>query len=256
MTKSEAAVQAFAPEPVEVVKGSGAMLGDSPLALLSRAVERGTPVEAIEKLVQLVREEQDRAAAREFAEALARFQSTCPPIPKTSTASIVSEAKGTKFSYSYAELDTIARTVAPHLHPLGFSYSWDSEVGEATVTAIATLRHRNGHSISARFSAPVDSAARMNVSQRHAAALTYAKRQALVQVLGITTADPDDDTERPSERITADQAATLQALIDETGANVAKVLTYAGVTALDDVRKETYPAIIRGLEARRKAGQK
>lgn len=220
-------------------------------AMLHLAIERGVPVEALEKLVALHERVADRAAAAEFNRAMAEFQTTCPPIPKESTATIVSETKGTKFSYSYAELDTIAETVRPHLHKLGLSYSWDSEVNEATVTCTCTLRHANGHSITAKFAAPVDSAARMNATQRHAAALSYARRQSLVQVLGLTTTEPDPDGDS-GEVVSADQVSNLESLIQEVKADRVRFLKYLGVSSLCDVRASRYASAVVALEAKRR----
>src|SRR6185295_7018586 len=111
--------------------------------LHSLAVEKGVNVETIERLVALHNQEQDRRAAREFAEAMASFQEECPAIPKTSTAKIVTKAGG-QYSYAYAELDEIARTIRPYAHKRGLSHSWDSACDEKTVSATCTVLHING----------------------------------------------------------------------------------------------------------------
>lgn len=237
--------------PIKTASMVAAPVDESVMGLLRMAVERGVPVEALEKLVALQERYQDRQAQREFAAALADFQAKCPPIPKNSTATIVSEQKGTKFSYSYAELDTIAETVRPFLHALGLSYSWDSTVTDQVVTCTCTLRHRNGHQITASFAAPVDSAGRMSVTQRHASALSYARRQSLVQVLGLTTTEPDDDAGE-SEVITAEQVATLEAFIEEVGADRGKFLVWLKVGSLAEVRTSQYGAAITALQQKRK----
>ena len=54
--------------------------------LLQTAIEKEIPVEALEKIVALHERVADREAAKEFASAMALFQSECPPIPKKSTA--------------------------------------------------------------------------------------------------------------------------------------------------------------------------
>lgn len=225
------------------------------LGLLAAAIERGVPVEAIERLVALHREEQDRQAAREFARCLAEFQATCPPIPKSSKADIVTKS-GSKFSYRYAELDQIAETVRPHLHRLGFSYSWDSSVESGTVTASCTLRHSNGHKEQAKFSAPMDAADRMSGPQKAAAALTYAKRQSLLQALGITTAEPDDDAmDRSEETITEEQHANLVALMEEVEADRPRFLAYLGLEDLRSLGARRYGAAVAALEQKRKRSQ-
>ncbi|MGQ0721051.1 MAG: ERF family protein [Candidatus Eiseniibacteriota bacterium] len=220
------------------------------MAMMTHAVANGVPVEALEKISQLYREEQDRAAAREFADAMAQFQSSCPPIPKTSTAKITSATKGTTHKYDYAELDQIALVVGPHLHVRGLSFSWDSATEGANITCTCTLRHRNGHSIRATFSCPTDSGAAMNSQQKHAAALTYAKRQALVQVLGLTMTDVDPDGADPAdlEPITQGQVDTLRELIDQTNSNIDQFLKWVGAGSLPEVRRRDFPRALRALQ--------
>lgn len=226
--------------------------GAESLALLASAIERGVPVEAIERLVQLHREEQDRSAAREFARARAAFQAECPTIAKSSSAKIVTKS-GVSFSYAYAELDEIAGTVRPFLHKHGFSYSWSVVLDGGTMNCTCTLSHAAGHSASSTFPAPTDAGSAMSGPQRNAAALTYAKRQALLMVLGISTGEPDDDALAGSTAaITSEQAATLEALMQEVGANRAKFLAYLGVTALDELRASDVPRAVNALEAKRK----
>ena len=69
----------------------------------------------------------DRQAAQQFNEALAKFQTNCPPIQKTSTAKIVGGG-GAAFGYKYAELDEIATTIAPHLAASELAFTWDSSM--------------------------------------------------------------------------------------------------------------------------------
>ena len=222
------------------------------LALMTQAVEKGMPVETMESLQRMYHSEQDRQAAREFADAMAQFQATCPAIPKSSTAKVTSKRTGSTFSYTYAELDQIAETVKPHLHGLGLSFSWDSAFTEKMVTATCTLRHRNGHATVSHFSCPTDSESAMSGQQQHAAALTFAKRQSLIAVLGLTTTEPDVENAASAERIGPNQEALLDALIGEVGADKPKLLKWLGVTALAELPTADYQRAINALETKRK----
>lgn len=227
---------------------------DSPNAitqLLSLAIDRGVSVETMEKLVALHERVADRAAAIEFAEALADFQNECPPIPRTSTANVATKS-GTKFSYKYAELDTIAVTVRPLLHSRGFSYTWDSEIRERLLSCVCTLRHINGHRETATFTCPIESDAGMSAQQKVAAALTYAKRQALIQVLGITTTEPDTDAANPAT-ITKEQAANLRDLLEQSGKDEARFLQYMGVSSYADIRASDLQKATNAIKAERRA---
>jgi hypothetical protein len=209
-------------------------------------------VEVLERIVALKEREADRAAARAFNEALHNFQAECPSIARTSTANIATRS-GSRYSYKFADLDTIAKTVRPLLEKHGLSYSWDSKQDGNMLTCACTVRHVEGHAATSSFSAPVDSKAGMSEQQKHAAALTYAKRQSLTQVLGLTTADADTDA-ASGETISDKQVADLEALMVEVSANEGRFLEYLGVDVLSDLPVESYSAAVNALEAKRRKG--
>lgn len=219
--------------------------------LLQLALERNVPVETLERLVALHERVSDRAAAAEFAAALADFQNECPEIAKIAEAKIVTSAGGS-FTYRYAPLDHIAKVVRPLLHARGFSYTWDSRMEEKLLSVTCILKHVNGHQQSATFASPVESKAGMSEQQKYAAALSYAKRLSLVQVLGITTADPDTDGANP-EPITDEQVKELKKLAQDVAADEPKFLAYIGVERYEDIRRVDYNTAKQALESKRRA---
>lgn len=220
--------------------------------LLHLAVDKGVPVETLERIAALYREHQEREAAREFAADFAEFQQSCPPIQKSSTARVQTKS-GTYYEYRYAELDEIARTIGPHLHSRGFSYSWDSSEQDGRITCICTLRHANGHHVSATFSAPVDGSPAMSAQQKAAGTLTYARRQSLVQALGLTTTeDTDGSAEAARADITDEQAQIIEALIVEVGADRDRFLAYLKVDDVPSIPQSLYRHAKQALENRRK----
>lgn len=217
------------------------------LDLIHLAIEKGIPVEALERLQAMHERAADRAAAAEFARALALFQAKCPPISKNALAQIVTSG-GSKFTYKYAELDHIARVVGPILQEVGLSYSWDSEMAEKMVRCTCILRHVSGHSTTASFSCPPESRAGMSEQQKHAAALSYARRQSLVQVLGLTTCDPDTDGANP-ETVSEDQVIALDDLIKELQVDKARFLRHMGVAALAEIPARNYDAAVVSIKS-------
>jgi hypothetical protein len=85
--------------------------------------------------------------------------------------------------------------------------------------------------------------------------LSYARRQSLVQILGLTTCDPDQDGGPESyETISDKQVADIAALIDEVGADKAKFFRWAKVTKLSEILVCNYDHSVS--ELRRKGRQK
>jgi hypothetical protein len=212
-------------------------------------------VEALEKLVALHERVEANRAAGEFAKAMAEFQQRCPSIPKTSTAKIAT-AGGSSYSYKYAELDQIASVVGPILSDLGVSYSWDSDVVGDVLKCSCTIRHSNGHTVTSTFSCPTDTKAAMSGAQKFGAALTYARRQSLIQVLGLTTCDPDDDgaTQASVTKIDRNQAANIESLMSEVGADRAKFLHYMGVASIEDIPVSGFQKAVNSLQAKARKG--
>lgn len=203
--------------------------------ILMAAVEKGMTAESLEKLVALHERTSDRAAAREAARALAAFQKDCPTIPKTSTAQIATKS-GAKFSYPYAELDQIAKSIRPILHQHGLSYGWDSSEADGRLTCVCRVRHENGHSFTATFSCSTATDAGMSAMQKSASALTYAKRQALVQALGLVTGEPDlDGAVGGGPKIAESQIADITMTAKEVGANYDRFLKYFGISQIEDL---------------------
>lgn len=255
MKSPTAEMPSAAPEGTALTVAAG--LDPQMAGLMKIALEKGT-VDSLEKLVALAERVENRNAAREFGDAKARFQSMCPPIRKTSTMKVVSKRTGTERVTPFAALDEIARTVGPHLHSLGLSYSWDSVVEAGFITVTCTLRHLNGHSERATFKCPVDGQESMSEPQKYASTLTFARRYSLIEILGLTTCDADDDAAKKPKagtgRINPERVADLEALLEEVKADRVKFLAYMNVEAVEEIAPADYSKAVKALEAKRRGG--
>lgn len=241
-------------------------LHDDPASLVRFAIERGVDVEVLERLVALQERVTERNARAAYFEALAAFQEECPEIRKTGKAKIATRA-GTGFDYAYAPLDEIARTIRPYLKKHGLSYSHDVEMQGEVMNVICVLRHIDGHEERSTFPVPIDTKAAMSGAQKNGAALTYGKRQSLIAVLGLTTADDDNDAaSRPHGRgrgaaeeedgpISDRQLADLEALMTEVQADPERFTRWLGVAALAELPQSEYRRAVQALEAKRKGAQ-
>lgn len=228
--------------------------------LLRLAVEKDLDVDKLARLVEMQERAMERDARAQFFEAQSEFQKVCPPIRKVAAARTSPE--GGKVLYTFAPLDEIARTINPILAKFGLSYSWDSTVAEddkgATLSCICTVRHKAGHFITATFKCPVAGTNMMSGAQKAASALTYARRQSLVQALGLTTTDEDDDGRdggaSVGDAVTEEQAANIAALMDEVKADRARFLAIFNVGTVAEIPADRFNEAIKRLEAKRKAG--
>jgi hypothetical protein len=239
-----AATAEVLPAPVEESVGS----------LVQFAIEHKADVATIERLVALREHVEDRAAAREFAEAMAAFQRDCPPILKEREGKVATAA-GQGFSYKYASLPSIARTIGKHLAANGLSYSWNTKTNGGELTVTCTVRHINGHAVASECTIPTATRAGMSDQQKVGSARTFGERLSLIQALGITTADPDLDGAEPVDvaRISQQQADDLAALASEVGVPMVNVLKYAKADHVTSVLASKYDRLVKMLEAKRQA---
>lgn len=221
--------------------------------LLRAAVMQGTPVEQLERLVDLHEKMDARQAQRDFAAAMAAFQMECPSIKRSSTANFSTRGGGA-MSYTFAALDEIATTINPILAKHGLSYTWDATVDGGSLTCVCTVRHCNGFSTSSSIKLPTESPSAMSSQQKVGSALTFAKRLSLTSALGLTTTDEDTDgrdTDGDSGAINDKQIERLEALIVEVNANLPKFLKYLGVESLGEIPAAKYTAAVKDLEKKR-----
>lgn len=157
--------------------------------LIAQAIEKGLPVETMEKLLAMQERWEAAQAKKEFVVALSQFQSDCPVVGKTKK---VLNKDGT-LRYQYAPLDSIVEKIKKPLKSAGLSYTWDVRNDEGFITAVATITHERGYSQTSEFKIPIDKEGFMTAPQKYASALTFAKRYSLCNALGISTGEEDTD---------------------------------------------------------------
>lgn len=248
MVKSGTALAEVEPGQVAVAEASG---------LVRLAIEKGVDVGILERLVELQKRVSDDHARTSFLAALEAFQAECPPLKRSSKVDYVTKT-GVKVRYNFAPLDEIAQAIRPFLSKHRLSYSWDSAIENGQVAVTCTLHHVEGHSRTATFRCPPDSAGSptMNGAQKAGSALSYGQRYSLVQVLGLTSASDDVDGQTEgdaAEPVTPDQEATINALMREVGANERKFLEYMEVESVADLPASRFAEAVKLLEQKRRA---
>lgn len=167
-----------------------------PQALIKAAVEKDAPIETMERLVALAKDVRSEQAKEAWNRSMAQFQMKCPPIKKTGSAKIQTRG-GSGYTYNYAKLGDIMPVIAPLLGEVGLHISFRVKSAQGAAIASCRVSHEYGHyEESGDISVPVDQESGMGASmaQRVGIAQTYAKRYALLAMLGIS---PEDDPDAP-----------------------------------------------------------
>jgi len=214
--------------------------------LLELAINKDLDADKLERLVAMKERMEDRQAAQEFNAAFGRFQDQCPTIVKNKTAKIATKS-GASFGYRYADLEQVAKLLREPLRDNGLSYSFDTEQGERSIVVTCQVRHIGGHCEQSTVTIPIDTGARMSMAQTVGSAMMYAKRNALINALGLTACDDADDDgaggESDPEPITAAQVVELEQLIADSGADRVRFLKFAGVSDLEQITSGAFPGI-------------
>jgi len=248
-----------------------------PQALISQAIGTGAGIDTLERLVALAKEVREVQATEAWYEAMAEFQRTCPRIVKSSTV------KTARYSYRFAPLDEICSTIQPVMGPLGLSMRWTTpRIESDKVTVACLISHRLGHvESSGDLVMPIMGATQRtdgsgeggaNAAQRVGISLTYAKRYALLGIIGLAPEDDDDATD-PGDAAGATTTTgghTLDLVINEnqirrlsaiaTGAKwtdeqLHDLLSGFQYNSRKEIRLADYEAIVTRLKAGPKNGR-
>ena len=159
--------------------------------ILMRAIELNVDLDAFEKLVNLVEKVQIDKAKREFYEAFAKFQSQVPPILKSSEVNMGAGRP----RYNYASLYDIISKIQKPLGDNNLSFRWEISNNNDIIEVTCILSHSGGYELQTSIHAGKDATPGKSNVQAIASTITYLKRYTLVSLLGISTADPDDDAQ-------------------------------------------------------------
>jgi hypothetical protein len=249
------------PRPHGVVVAEGRNLPTKPVPtgltsvdLLYAAVERGTPVDQLKELVALHEHMELRQARKAYFVSLAAFQRSAPQVKQSETAKIATRGGGS-YSYTFAPLDEIARTIAPHLIAQGLSYRWDTAVEANRITVTCTVSHELGHSESSSMTLPIDSASAMSEQQKVGSAMTFGQRRSLTAALGLVTTDSEAPPQEDTTPVSVEQADQIDDMIDHTGADRVKFLKWIGFERVHLIPATRFDEVMRTLrEAHEKKG--
>jgi len=158
--------------------------------IITQAIEKGVALDQMERFLDMrdrVLKEQARAA---FVQAMAQFQAECPVIEKTKK---VLNKNSTTTRYVYAPIDSIVKQIQKPVANAQLSYRFEVNQEPGKIKAVCLVTHVLGHTESSSFEVPITNSEYMTNVQSVAAAMTFAKRYALLNALGISTGDEDTD---------------------------------------------------------------
>lgn len=171
------------------------------------------------------------------------------------------DAKNPHFKSTYADLPAVIDAIKPALNDAGLVFLQTFSPSEAGFIAVTTrLMHETGEWIEDTATVPLPK----SDPQGYGSAATYARRYSLAAITGLYQDDDDGNAAsntKPAQiaKVTAKQAADLQALADEVGADVAAFLGFVSTQLRTEIKKwsdipaTSFDDCVSALNKKRKA---
>lgn len=218
-----------------------------PFQLMARvAMDPNADVTKLERLMDMQERWEANNARKAFFDAMARFQSAVPAIPKRGEV----YDKSGKLMYRFAKLEDLLNIIANAEHDCGFRHRWDQEDLEGGgVRITCEISHIAGHCERSSVTIPPTKGMNTNAAQDRGVIIKYGKRYSLLNAYGL---EPDDDTDATlgdrGTTITDDQAAELNAMLDQLPEDDRRrFYEWAGVESVSDLPAAKYDAAKRGI---------
>ncbi len=214
----------------------------SPDSLLALAIEKGADLDKLEKLMDL-KERHDAGIARK-AYFLAVSDFKAAPIV------ITKDKINKQYASRYTSKGNLVNTVNVALSKFQLNARWDVSQPEGEITVTCILSHSQGHSEQVSLTAPPDDSGSKNSIQQIKSTKTYLEIATYEAVIGVASTDDPGDTDgnMPTQYITDEQVAILDALIVEVGADKKQFLKMVKAEDLFDLPISKYEGAVKRLQ--------
>ena len=218
-------------------------------SLLEIAIEKGAPIETLEKLMALQERHEKNEAKKAFHVAMAKFKLDPPKIERTKKVDYG------QTHYRHADLAKIASLIGEALSKNDLSAAWRTEKEDGkSITVTCVITHVLGHSESTSLTAPHDTSGSKNAIQAMGSTISYLQRYTILSLTGLAAGDMDDDGGGGEEEpITKDQLVAITALIASTKSDIALFCTSFNIDTLEDLPASDCPRAMALLEAKKQA---
>lgn len=218
---------------------------------ISQAIEKGLPIETIERLLNMRKEFRAEQARESYVRAMSKLQGALPTIKKLKANS------GT--SSKYAPLEDIVSQTKVVISEHNFSYNWDTITTENSIKVVCKATHADGHTETSTMVSDIAEGTKVNTApQKAAITITYLKRYTLCNLFGIVVADEDMDARNEAGKAKQIQSpamaekAKVVGLLNDLGVDTKKGAESNRVKIIDLTQLEptdaNLPEIINRLE--------
>jgi len=210
---------------------------DAPASIIS-VIERAAlnpdiDIEKLERLLELQERIIVREAAAAYNLALSQMQPNLPAIEQRG------KGHGT---IRYARWEDIQKEIVPVLAEYDFALSFRTSVEDGSIIVTAILSHKDGHSEQTSLPLPSDTTGSKNNVQAVGSSVSYGKRYTATALLNLNVAGEDDDGGMAGggELISEEMADEINAMLEETKANIPAFLKMLKVGQVENMSMAQY----------------
>lgn len=220
-----------------------------PNELITLAIEKGSDLDKLEKLLNIQREYNKDIARQEYHKAMSAFKSEPLIIDKDKS---VSFGQG-KASYKHASLFNVVNKTSPLLSKHGLSATWTTNQANGPISVTCRVTHNLGHYEETTLIAAADNSGSKNAIQAVGSTVTYLQRYTFLALLGLATSDQDDDGNSiVTEFISEKQLSQLLDMIADKEVDEKKFCDYLGVESLSKLQSADFNKAVAAINAKKK----
>lgn len=219
---------------------------------LELAIEKGSPLEQLEKFMELKDRWEKNEARKAYVKAMADFKSNPPEIGKDRHVKFATQKGITE--YDHATLGNVTSKINTALSEYGLSSGWRTSQSGDLITVTCTITHIMGHSESTAIAASPDTSGGKNSIQAIGSTISYLERYTILALTGLATFDQDDDGQLAMETITEEQAAKIVDLLAKSGTDKDRWLNWFSakskrkINSISDMPSKLFEDAKTGLE--------
>lgn len=217
------------------------------------ASDPNADIDKLERMLAMKERLDAKQAEMAFTSDFSAMQSELPEITEGGKIK-----HGDKVISEYARWDEdINPVIKPILANHGFALSFRINTKDG-INVEAVLSHRSGHTERTSIHLPADTSGSKNAVQAVASSVSYGKRYTAGALLNLTTCGADDDGNMGGvEKISAEQANEIHAMITENEINMARFLGWLKsdlkCNSIEDINLNGYGVVMARLNQAIKA---
>jgi hypothetical protein len=180
--------------------------------LVQQVLASSPDAATLREVMTMQREWEANEARKAYTRALTALKRNLPAVIARD-AVVDYPGKGGRVSYRHASLAGVMDAVIEPLTQHGFSVSWHpARIDRGDVSVSCVLTHAEGHGESCALSAPPDTSGGKSPAQSVASTITLLQRYTLLALLGIATADMQEDPPPEADGQRIDPERNLRAV--------------------------------------------